>query len=455
MLEGDIPHPALRSLLEFESQKHGLKINYQTDELREYQNGDFKPQAEIVAHYGPHQTRFELNLHEKTCPLQGDVFFPEGEVIYSGEHPLGVVRDRHLFLAMAPELLYQLENPGRAMTQVFGPVVEKAMEMIADYLNNYDYGPEARLYSAYRMETEWRRHRQMQSDLSSNKFLIEEKAAELRELYRKNDELRRLISLWENHTQTFLKKSFEKEYKLLIRMVPRVLSGVSYTPGSLKVITNPIAIDYEGMEYEMGQYLIIIEFGAPELRIRNLYSSAMEFPHPHVNTDGVPCLGNLAPGINKLLTESDYLGLVEVLLQFLNSYNEDNPYLKIEHWDPDYHDEEEERRRYEECYHGVSPRDCVECDDESCPFLYEAEETCFQTSSLRDCITCSVDNCRYQERALQMCREDHEPWECVQCVMDCPFAGDCEDCFQSHQGEYCRGCSTQSCEYWEEANHEG
>ena len=44
------------------------------------------------------------------------------------------------------------------------------------------------------------------------------------------------------------------------------------------------------------------------------------------------CLGNLTDGVAQLLAGYEFAALAQILLQFLRSYNEDEPYYKIDNW---------------------------------------------------------------------------------------------------------------------------
>jgi len=57
-----------------------------------------------------------------------------------------------------------------------------------------------------------------------------------------------------------------------------------------------------------------------------------DYSHPHLNEHGHACLGNLAPMLLKFLGEKDIVGVIEKVTEFLQHYNRDNPYIKLENW---------------------------------------------------------------------------------------------------------------------------
>ena len=450
MLSGYVPHEALRALLEFEALKHGISIRYSTEDLHEFKLESFSPQAEIIAHSREASAPFELSVGEDKIVVEGDVYFPEGEMLLAHKQPLAVLKDRYLFLVFDPGMISANggSDLGRLLNVLWGPIFDAAFPRLVEFIRGYTW-PEATDYARYREDAETMRLERTKKDVHENEDLIQDKVAELTELYHKNDELRQMIAWREEHTRTQRQKKFEAEYKNLMRLVPEALEKVSFTEHELTLITSEISVFYHGHTYDFGQFEICVRFRDQDLRI-HIHSgrAPRDFPHPHVSTDGVPCLGNLAPGVSRLLGEGDYVSLVTVLLEFLKSYNNYNPYLKIDYWDPDFDDEEDGRQRYEECYEDTHPQDCVRCSDSDCPYHEEADRRCFDNSSLSECIGCNVRHCRFQQQAVEDCRLEHRPWQCVACDQDnCAFAGDEAECHEATNEEDCEECTVESCSH--------
>jgi hypothetical protein len=454
MIRGIIPNQALRSLLLFEAEKHNLKINYQTTDLRDFSNGHFYPQAEVIAHRGEKSFKVQVDLDDHSIRLIGDVHFPDGEIIYSQDVPLGIVQGRHLFLVLDPRLFNDMDNAGRIINTLYGPIFDQALPMVAEYIDYYDYLDESKQYAAYRVEAEKIHIYDLNRSIKTNNMNIEAKSQELIDLYRKNDDLRRQVEAKEQYTNTLRRVKFQDEFRALMKMVPRELESVDYYPDQLHVRTNPINICFYGNDYALGKYLITYNFRSHELYIKPTIEIDLEYPHPHLSSDGVPCLGNLGPGVSKLMADGDLVGLVQVMLLFLKSYNPENPYLKIEHWDPDYEDEDDRNRRYEDCYESVALRDCVDCVEEDCPYYDGAEFRCYENSDIESCMDCPLSHCSYKDRALARCRENHASDECVDCVRSCRYAGNEQECYDSHDGEMCPDCTNNYCEFYKEVEDE-
>jgi len=90
--------------------------------------------------------------------------------------------------------------------------------------------------------------------------------------------------------------------------------------------------------------------------------------HPHINRENI-CWGNIGPTISRLLGQLELHGLFQMVHQFLITYNPDDPYQRIERWDPNWEDEDEDSN---ESY-------CVFCDEfghevSDCEFSWWCEE---------------------------------------------------------------------------------
>jgi hypothetical protein len=197
--------------------------------------------------------------------------------------------------------------------------------------------------------------------------------------------------------------------------------------GTLKATTAPITIEYDGYEFPVGRYEIQIP-GSGDVRIKALDEHPnAEHPHPHVNRDGRPCLGNISGDLAKLIGKMRYAEALQLLSQFLASYNPDNPYEKVSHFDPsgEYRDEDDDP--------------CQDCDDKCTPYCI------FSCEHNGDIYTCS-DCCELRtEYCYRECdhNEDHERFhpceECEQkgtehCYLKCRYNEDwklqdpCDEC---------------------------
>ena len=113
------------------------------------------------------------------------------------------------------------------------------------------------------------------------------------------------------------------------------------------------------------------------------------YVHPHVTDErSNVCWGSCGHLVSRLAGELDLFGLFQLVHQFLSSYNASDPFQKIERWDPNYEDAEEEEEPYcsfcDDYGHTISECDscwwCDHCheyvdhDEEDCPNRPKPEE---------------------------------------------------------------------------------
>jgi hypothetical protein len=184
----------------------------------------------------------------------------------------------------------------------------------------------------------------------------------------------------------------QKEFGSLQHLIPNYYEGFRVDDGKLIAKTHEVSITFEGCSYDIGVFEVRITLATGDLEIANLTHEVEGYQHPHIS-DGSPCLGNIGNGVIRMLAEFELFGALQMIHSFLHSYNEDSPYCKIEHWDPNY--EDEESSHYENCHEDNYGYTCVECGGENgaCPFYDEAFEVCLENAKLEDCTSCDYQ-CR-------------------------------------------------------------
>ena len=176
----------------------------------------------------------------------------------------------------------------------------------------------------------------------------------------------------------------------------------------MRIETQPIRITYDGFDFEMGRFGMTLPF-SPDGKILidalDRPSPHPEFPHSHVSTEGYPCWGNLAGGVAECRASGDLFHLAVLAHSLLTSYNPQNPYEPLERWDPNWQEED----RYEPCLNDADPYlDCVQCEDEGCPYWVDRHEMCAQNLGkeridLERCTACAL--CENHYDALELLAE--------------------------------------------------
>ena len=106
----------------------------------------------------------------------------------------------------------------------------------------------------------------------------------------------------------------------------------------ITVTTKPIKIEYSGELYFIGRFQIILEVGSTPtclLRFKNLDQSIQGHAHPHIESNGVPCLGNIKECMPQMIGANQFAAAINVAIQYLKSYTYDGtgkPYITINRW---------------------------------------------------------------------------------------------------------------------------
>jgi len=205
--------------------------------------------------------------------------------------------------------------------------------------------------------------------------------------------------------------------------------------GSLRARTGPITLSHDGRLFPLGGYEITIGQNG-SVRISNLGKHPRaEHPHPHVGTDGRPCLGNIASDVAKMIGRCRIGDVLNLLHAFLLGYNPGNAYERIGRFDPsgEYQDEDE--------------NPCDNCDDSSTPFCIAECTTNDGFYGARDCCDYRTDycyaECQYNGEgclALSPCDEcEHEGT--AHCYLECSWNEEWQ------KFSPCEGCEVEASRY--------
>lgn len=213
---------------------------------------------------------------------------------------------------------------------------------------------------------------------------------------------------------------------------------------AFKFYTGPIEV----LDVELGKFEIHIpvNFKAGNIRIYGDGTHSINgYGHPHVDPGGIPCFGSGGPIIRTLMQDAKIGQVVLFLIEFLKSYNADNPFIKLSAWGSSVEADE-----FEDCRENSSHSDCAQCSNSRCPYSDGAGEACFEEitayGDVLNCIQCR--GCSWFEQAEDFCKETHSTRECRDCsVRECRYNDiSDEDCRETAGIEDCTGC-TYDCKF--------
>ncbi len=241
------------------------------------------------------------------------------------------VEGRRIRLAFDLEKLFEQPEdiqPGRVLETVLG----MALPLAAQYIQGYDWRREREEFSMWMVSSVDGMVRNWKNAIRDNEYEANRITSQISGLVRKNGELREQIVALEATTRPAQEQKAQEEFAALVKMMPSPVVSVEVDYGKLSIVLEPLTLEHDSTDYNMGSYTLTVT--ADKVHIWS--DGGFSYPHPHVSSDGVPCWGNLGPGIGKLLGEGQYAALVATIWEFLHSYNERDAYRHIETWDPDY-----------------------------------------------------------------------------------------------------------------------
>lgn len=128
--------------------------------------------------------------------------------------------------------------------------------------------------------------------------------------------------------ETVIKKQYDELCKLSIN------NEIFLNEGTIIVPIGQIDIEYEGVIYDIGDFDVIINTiqSGNYISCINKTRTVNGDYHPHVTCSGSVCLGTIEEIIPQLITGMEYAAVVRIMIDFLHSYNPNDPYEDVESW---------------------------------------------------------------------------------------------------------------------------
>jgi len=129
----------------------------------------------------------------------------------------------------------------------------------------------------------------------------------------------------------------EKEFEGLL--IHPDIENISVDGSTIIISTVNIEIEYRRVVYDIGKFNIYISSDINAgwvLLYKNLTRHAGGgYNHPHINSEGRPCLGNIQECLPQMIGAHQYAAAISVAIQYLKSYTNDSdgkPYTDIQNW---------------------------------------------------------------------------------------------------------------------------
>jgi len=124
------------------------------------------------------------------------------------------------------------------------------------------------------------------------------------------------------------------EQETLKTLIGTKYEFIDFLDGKIKARTNDINVIWECNTYKFGKFDIMLNIDAGHIQVTAVDKKVKHksLHHPHINSDGSLCMGNISTDIAGYVKNLQFFQLLDVLFRFLTSYNERDPYCKIEEW---------------------------------------------------------------------------------------------------------------------------
>jgi len=223
------------------------------------------------------------------------------------------------------------------------------------------------------------RKRSLENMNRDNEYEIQSNIAKIQELSKEISQTKLMLKFFDK-SKNLLQQQAVRMFVDLMKLVPGLYQCFKFEENVIIGITQPITINFEDHEYSFDPYEVKIDLNNRVVTIHGNANEINGYIHPHVNDNGEVCWGNIRGLIPNLLGQLDIYGLFQLIHNFLSDYNNDDPYQRIECWDPYWEgDQEEDYDPYcvhcEESGHEAEHCDyCYYCPD--CYDYHGSDETC-------------------------------------------------------------------------------
>jgi len=224
------------------------------------------------------------------------------------------------------------------------------------------------------------RKQELARSLRDDRYELERLSMQVMTLSRKIEGDNEILKLF-SRAPELIKARATRTFVEMMKLVPSCYESIKLDDSSVIATTYPIVLEHDGGRYEFEPFTVEVKLDTGKVLICG-GTEMNGYIHPHVTDDpNNICWGNIGHLVSRLAGELDLHGLLQLVHQFLHSYNSSDPFQKIEKWDPDWVEESDDAEPYcswcDDYGHDVS--DCESCwwcehcqqfddhDEEDCP----------------------------------------------------------------------------------------
>ncbi|NQU05349.1 MAG: hypothetical protein HQ568_04585 [Calditrichaeota bacterium] len=227
---------------------------------------------------------------------------------------------------------------------------------------------------------------EMVNQISADEYELNDLSNRMTELARKVTTARHLKQFFES-SDDILKRQATRMWIDLMKLVPGTFSSFRFEGNRITGVTQIIEIVFEDYRYVFQPYQVEVDIRDGEISITGDSNMVDTYIHPHVSDENV-CWGNIGGLVQRLVGELNLHGLFQLIHQFLSTYNQDDPFLRIERWNPHWEDDE----NYDDDPY------CCFCDDYG--HIVDDCDACWWCDDCRDYVDHPRDECPNQKEVI-------------------------------------------------------
>ena len=174
----------------------------------------------------------------------------------------------------------------------------------------------------------------IQDDLEENDGDLRAAQSEIVTFTRRRRDLQNKLKAIAEIEKTGDTASFRKQFAELCKI--SVTGKIKVSRGSIVVPVGQIDIEHNGAVYDIGEFDVIVNTDGRDGGVacinRTRKTADNKLYHPHIQSNGSCCLGNISEIIADLVGQADYASVIFVMTDYLKSYEAGGAYAKIERW---------------------------------------------------------------------------------------------------------------------------